>query len=619
MAPVNRPHPPAKREVPVAHRAVARSLQALLMAVALAPLAVVFAADERWDVVVVGSEPEAIAAAVAASEEGARTLLVTSASRLGGLFVQGELNMLDLRVTPFDFQLGVFDRWWRATGRHNSFDVQRAERAFAQLLQQAGVTVRLGQTSVTPWLHEANPERVIGVQLGGMKVAAEQVIDGTGDAEFAALAGARSSFGFESLGWPVRMADTLVFRIQGVDWTALRRGVGQRGRDYAYADERVAYGHFGGVPAAYQPSQPLLRLRGLNLGRQDDGTVLVNALLIYGLDPFDPDSLREGYERAAREVPRIIEYLSSQIPGFARARSAGFAETLYVRQTRHLQSLCQLTIDDVLDGWVTDLDIAIGGYPLDVQTLRPSDTGFVFGMPDIYGGRLCMMKPDNLQGVWVVGRSAGYDPLAQSSARVVPFGMAMAEAAGVAAAHAVREGMASNQAALDPEAIAHVRARLMDRGAVLAPARQRQPVGPVGHPHYADYRTLLRWGLAVGGYDNDPRLDAVVARVGLHNLLANVEQRALGGDRVGRIVFARHGVDTQPLLPEQASAAIGTFLHGLGDADAQGWGDANGPQAQWRDLQALGLTLENPGREIRRGELYALAVWILERFDRRDP
>ena len=30
----------------------------------------------------------------------------------------------------------------------------------------------------------------------------------------------------------------------------------------------------------------------------------------------------------------------------------------------------------------------ISGYPLDVQTLRPSDNGFVFGLPDVYGARL---------------------------------------------------------------------------------------------------------------------------------------------------------------------------------------------------------------------------------------
>jgi hypothetical protein len=78
--------------------------------------------------------------------------------------------------------------------------------------------------------------------------------------------------------------------------------------------------------------------------------------------------------------------------------------------------------------------------------------------------------PRGVEGLWVVGRSAGYDPLAQSSARVVPFGMAMGEAAGVAAAwgaarvtHAARDGLDRSGR------VAAVRTRLLNRGAVLPP------------------------------------------------------------------------------------------------------------------------------------------------------
>jgi hypothetical protein len=118
------------------------------------------------------------------------------------------------------------------------------------------------------------------------------------------------------------------------------------GRAYAYVDERVAYGHFGGHPAAYRPENDGLRLRGLNLGRQDDGSVLVNALLIYGVDPLDPSAATKG----GRAPPRRSSASwrgSRDLPGFERARAGGVADALYVRQTRHLDADCQLTIDDV--------------------------------------------------------------------------------------------------------------------------------------------------------------------------------------------------------------------------------------------------------------------------------
>ncbi len=567
-------------------------------------------ADEHWDVVVVGSEPEAIAAAVAAAEQGAATLLLSPASRVGGLFVEGALTMLDLRVTPVDFQRGLFERWWRLVGRHNGFDVQRAEAAFTALLRDAGVTVRLAQPQPRPWMEGS---RVVGVQVGDRLIQATTVVDGTADADFAAAAGARSTIGFTSLGHQARMVDTLMFRVEGVDWAALRRGAASRGgRGYAYVDDAVAYGHFGGYPAAYRSSAQGLRLRGLNVARQDDGAVWINALLIYGIDPFDPQSLAEGHARAAAEVPGVVAYLAAEVPGFANARPAGVAETLYVRETRHLSAHCQLSVDDVLNHVVTEQDVAAGGYPMDVQTLTPGDDGFVFGLPQIYGARLCMTVPQGVDGLWVVGKAAGFDPIAHASARVVPFGMALAEAVGVAAALAVGLGLSPAELAADTRAIAQVRAVLASRGAYLPPVQPRTAAGPVQHPHYLDFRTLLRWGLAVGGYDNDPRLDGEVSPAGLTYLLANLAGRPFGRPELVSPLIAELGLGSGGLSPEAAAAALGRFIDALALAPGSGWA---GDTATWSELVGIGLGFGDPGRTLRRGEMYALASFALSLGD----
>ncbi len=562
--------------------------------------------SEWWDVIVVGAEPEAIAAAVAAAEEGARTLLLAEDPRLGGLFVRGALNVLDLRVTPEDYQRGLFERWWRMVGRFGAFDLDRAERAFADLLAAAGVTVRLSQPTPRPWMVD---DRVVGVLVGGDGLRSRQVVDGTADAELADAAGASSTWGFSSIGLDARMADTLVFRIDGVDWGALRRGAAARGRGYAYVDDRVAYGHFAGHPAAYQAEGSGLRLRGLNLGRQDDGSVLVNALLIYGVDALDPESRDAGRARAAAEIERVVAWLATGLPGFEHARAGGVADALYVRQTRHLDAECKLTIDDVLDHVVTDLDVAAGGYPLDVQTLRPSDDGFVFGLPDVYGGRLCMLLPRGVEGLWVVGRSAGYDPLAHASARVVPFGMAMAEAAGVAAAWGAARGVPPREVATGRGAVAAIRTRLAARGAFLPAVRARPPAGPAEHPHYEAFRGMLRWGLAVGGYGNDPALDDEVGPTSLLYLLANLGQRAMGAPEAGRRVIERVGLPAGRLEPTQAAEIVAAFLLAAGVPNSLPAGEVG---TAWSDLVAAGLDVADPGRPLRRGEVYAIGAWLLE-------
>ncbi len=554
------------------------------------------------DVLVYGSEPEGVAAAVTAAEAGLRTLLVTPHERLGGLFVLGELNMLDLRTQPFNYQRGIFERWWRRVGRDEAFDVKRAEEAFEAMLTEAGVEVWRSVEAVEPLVADRTIE---GVRLpaSGRVIRAQQVIDASGDGDLAAAAGAPFDFGFERFGVQQRMADTLVLNVAGVNWYELTREVRSRGRSYANVKDTVAWGHFGGVPAAYQPKRDGVRLRGLNLGLQDDGTVLINALLLYGLDPLDPRSLAAGRELGLTEGEEMVAYLREHIPGFSHARLVGAATTLYVRESRHLLADCVLSARDVFASRVTPFDVAAGGYPLDAQTYTPYDSGFVWGTPDIYGGRLCMMVTRQVENLWVVGRSAGYDPVAFSSARVVPFGMVMAEAAAVAAALALELGISGNEVANDSERIMEVRARLADRGALLPELRPRPGIGPVGHPHYDDFVVLVSRGLALGGYENEPRLDSAFSTIGFAYLLSNVATRFFFEDSLGDELIAlasRQGGLEEPLPAVAAAALLELAACELVSCP---------PSGDWGGLREAGLApFPAPAESLTRGQAYALAA-----------
>lgn len=483
----------------------------------------------HFDVIVVGSEPEGVAAAVAAAASGARTLLVTKDARVGGLFVLGGLNSLDVRTEPL-MQRGLFERWWERVGRDAAFDIARAEAAFVEMLEDAEVTVQLNAKAVAPVLQK---DRVIGVRVGSKTFRAAQTVDATADGDLAAKAGAAYTFGFRSLGVDVRMADTLVFQVDDIDWNALTEGVRAAGPGYAQVNGNAAWGPFGGVPAAYKPVQRGVRLRGLNLGRQEDGSVLVNALLLYGVEPFNAQSVADGLRWGRLEAPRIVRYLRT-LPGFLKARYGGTAERLYVRESRHFSTRCTLTVDDALDNIVRPDDVAAGSYALDVQTLTPDDNGYVYGVPEVYGARLCVALPERPENLWVVGKTAGYDPLASASARVVPFGMALGEAVGVAAAEAARSERAASAVAADPDTVAELRETLLARGAYLPEVRARAPSGPASHPNFEAYRTLRRKGLALGGYENDPQLDEPMPALGFLYLLANVGVRFRGDDALGR-------------------------------------------------------------------------------------
>ena len=561
----------------------------------------VWAKNTSYSVIVLGSEPEAIVAAISAAESGAKTLLISSDNRLGGLFVEGMLNMLDLRTQPYNYQGGLFKRWWDLVGGSSSFDVSEAEQAFRVLLEQAAVDVKLDSGPMR--LEIDRDQRVLGVWVDSDLYLANQVIDGTSEMSLAAAAGVNYTLGFNSVGLNARMADTLVFRIIDVDWEELTQEIRLRGPNYANSDANAAWGHFGGYPAAYESLDPNLRLRGLNLGRQHDGSILVNALLIHGLDPFSPDSLRTGRNRASTEAGRVVRYLSRGIPGFQKAQLAGVADRLYLRDTRHLEAMCKLTINDIIDNRVTPFDVVTGGYPLDVQPLSQFDSGFVFGTPEIYGARLCVTVPNNLDGIWVVGKSVGFDPIAASSARVVPFGMALGEAVGLAASKASSENLTPHMILKNIVAQQEIRSELLTRGAVLPPLHDKSPLGPRSHPNYQAYRLLLSRGLAVGGYDNDPNLDEPMSALNYLYLLSNIGTRFLNNSLLGRDLLNPYGTSERSLTPKlaleitQLAACIATSC------------PLQSTEKPLPDLNLMifDLHLSNP---ISRGQMYQLAVTI---------
>jgi hypothetical protein len=290
------------------------------------------------------------------------------------------------------------------------------------------------------------------------------------------------------------------------------------------------------------------------------------------------------------------------LPGFEQASFGGVAEKLYIRETRHLKGLCTLTVDDILNNRVTPLDVVAGGYPLDVQTLTPYDSGYVYGKPDIYGAQLCVNVVDNLENLWVVGKAASFDPIAASSARVVPFGMALGEAVGIATALSAKKELSSRSFVNETQNILDVRALLKIRGAYLPMVEARTPVGPFSNPYYHAYRIMLSRGLAVGGYSNDPDLGKLMPAISYVYLISNVGQRFLNDPDLGKRIVASYPDGQIELSPDLALSITHDTACLAGYCVEKSW-DA---------LLRAGIISESFANRsvLNRGEMYHLAADI---------
>ncbi len=482
---------------------------------------------ESYDVIVIGTDPEGISAAISAARNGLSTLLVDGRNReiLGGLMTLGWLNTIDMNYTPEQplmggkhsvFNKGLFSEWYNKI-EGDSFDVITAANAFHEMVEKENnIDLLLKAQSIEPLMAPGSSSNTViqGVNLtkeDGSKhtVRASSVIDATQDADIAAAAGVPFTYGREDLGdRNSKMAVTLVFRLKNVTpevWQAIKKRLNDDNDSGTGANEVSAWG-YAELFNYPEVNKGRAKMRGLNIGRQNNDTALINALLIFGIDGADPKSRAEGIEIGRKEVTHVVEHLRQNYPEFADVELDATAPELYVRETRHIQGEYRLSILDVLENRDQWDRIAFGSYPVDIQRVTPADNGVVVAKPVQYAVPFRSIVPQKVDGLLVIGRSASYDTLPHGSARVIPVGMAEGEAAGVAAKLAQDKKLTFRQLSASKEAIVLLQERLNKQGMELQPFTIK-PGTFMQHKSYEGLKTAISLGLTSGAYNNDFHLD----------------------------------------------------------------------------------------------------------------
>ncbi len=475
-----------------------------------------------YDVIVVGGDPEGVCAAVSSARNGLKTLLIEDDEALGGLMTLGKLNFIDICESRDGSILtqGLFMEFYDAVGG-TAFDVETAKQFFYDwVVSEENATLKLNTTFVEPVM-DGNTITGVVVEEGGEQVTytASRVIDATVDADVAAAAAAPYTIAGEDIGEKERhMGVTLVFELSGVNWDKVVDYLENDDNAGTGATEKTAWGYTR-EGYAYEPKDELMRLRGFNVARQDNGNVLVNALIIFGVDAMNEESKAEGIARAQKELEYIIPYVQENFIGFEDAALVGTASQLYVRESRHIIGEYQLTIDDVLENRDQWDKIAIVAYPADIQPTAGQTYGTVIGSPDRYAIPFRCLVPLDVENMLVIGRSASYTSLAAGSARVIPVGMAEGEAAGVASAYSLNNTISFRDMSADETAIADVQKTLKKQGAYLDDFEVHETF--MDHWAYPGVKVIRSLGLLDGGYSNDYRLDEPMGKWRLQNMINN--------------------------------------------------------------------------------------------------
>lgn len=563
--------------------------------------------DTNYDVVVIGTEPEGIAAAVSAARNGAKTLLIDPREELGGLFTNGMLNFLDIPQGENGKVVseGIFKEWHEMVGNNSAFGIEEAKAAFQKLIDQEENLTLSVVTEVTDINVVDNAIRSIKVknEFGEYEITANSYIDSTQDADFAVQAGAPYFVGGEDINLDKKMAVTLMIHLRGVDWDRLTQ-FGKSTENFGGAEFNSTAGWgFTNLHDEYEAIYENTRLRGLNIAKIGED-VYINALQIFGVDGLDEGAKQEAIELGKKEIDHIVKFFNENFEGMEEAYVASYPSELYIRETRHILAEYQLPMSDVWTNADHEDRIGFGAYPVDVQAQTPQDYGYVISSPVQYAIPFRSLVPLEIDGLLVASRSAGYSSLAAGSARIVPTGMVLGEAAGVAAVLSDKYDVTFREMSKDMTIIKELQSILKEQGQYVDAYESEYAYQDTWYDQ--SIQTLMNYGLLVGGYTNDLTVDTESNSLSLLKLAYNISLRSsiLENqeviDRVSTLFTNEMNRDKVAITLEDASSYIEQIVFGTDSSNS------------YEFLVSKGLITENVQKNItKEGNLKNKDVYAL--------
>ncbi len=511
-----------------------------------------------YDVIVIGGEPEGVAAAVSAARSGSTVLLVDYRSKLGGLLTVSEMNVIDIVKNHSNEEIsqGIFKEFHNMIGGTLTADIEASTKAFHELVaNEPNITLKLNtQVSNVEVVDGFIKSVTLKDSKGESTVTATNYIDATADADFAAAAGVPYTYGNEDIGKPdTQMAVTLMMHFENVNWERMTNYVNNNKIATVYND--VAWGFWDFVEG-YEEGEPNTNLRGLNIGRDKSGDVYINALQIFDVDGVDPVSKAEAIEVGKRETVNILNWLREELPGFENATIADYPEELYVRETRHIEPLYKLSIVDVFENRDQWDKIAFGGYPVDMQATDKNSPNLIVVNPDQYAIPFRSIVPINIKNLLVTSKASGYESLAAGSARVIPTGMAVGEAGGLASSIASQNGVNFHEMSENKELISELQNTLRANGAYL-PETSNLSFPYQNAPYYEDMKELYTRGFLHLDYSNNLNENAVVTETEFYNDMLLILPEGKERD-----TFIRNFKPSDKPMDLDATRNVFTYLYG---------------------------------------------------------
>jgi hypothetical protein len=396
------------------------------------------AASSRCDVAVIGGGSAGVAAALAASRAGARTVLVEREPVLGGNAANALVHTIcglyletgdgEAIFTNGGIAREIADgiggaperagRVWYLPSPPAALSALYSDRCRAE----GALELRLGTESVEAALaRDRRGESTLALRHAGAtsELRARVVVDCSGDAASAFAGGADCAMeDGERLQCP-----SYIFALDGVDPSALA----------GFARVQISTAVAGAARKGVLPAEAeSVLLRACGAHGQVFATLNVRRPEGAAWNPLDPACVAALEASARASAESIAAYLRETRPGFASSRLAEHPRRLGIRETRRVLGPVVIEADDVLSGRRRDDEVARSSWPIELWAdARRASFAYPSGASSVPLGALISRSRPRLG---MAGRCLSATHEALGALRVIGTSLATGEAIGRAAA-----------------------------------------------------------------------------------------------------------------------------------------------------------------------------------------
>lgn len=390
------------------------------------------------DVLVIGSGPAGMGAALKAARCGAKTLLVEQGGSPGGISTIGMMshwtgsshsNIYNEILSECNERKPFPSLGWK-----QAIDPEILKCVYTEKLLEAGVEM-LFYTFACGAVTENGKVKGVLVQnkSGRGFISAKVTVDASGDGDIAASAGVPFEKGRVSDG--KMQPATLMFKVGGVD---IEHAVFLGSFESTYETPKGELQALARQKLKAPAGHVLLYRSTL------PGVVTCNMTNCIDVDGTDAKDLTKAEVTCRLQIPSIVAFLREYVPGYENCYLLSSASLIGVRETRRFRGVKTLHKEDILnavqyDDWaVRDAHFNLDVHNITGPGLDKTGVQKYFTQENGYTIPFGCLVPVNIDGLVLSGRNISGSHIAHSSYRAMPICMAIGEASGAAAAIAVK-------------------------------------------------------------------------------------------------------------------------------------------------------------------------------------